>query len=67
MRAISCGTERLPGNSGSSAPAGFCLWHGLGPHFGLKDAGGRVSIPTAYGCLIATIVAAALMAIFGGE
>ena len=48
-------------------PAGLLLWHGLGRHFGLGEPHGCVSIPTAYGCLLAAIVMIALLAIFGGE
>ncbi len=48
-------------------PAGFFLWHRLGPHFGLGEMQGRVNIPTAYGCLIASVVIVTLMAFFGGE
>lgn len=48
-------------------PAGFSLWHRLGRHFGLGEMQGRVSIPTAYGCLIASVVIVTLMAFFGGE
>jgi hypothetical protein len=48
-------------------PAGFLLWHGLGPNFGLGSADGYVNIPTAYGCLIVLIVTVALMGTFGGE
>jgi hypothetical protein len=48
-------------------PASFFLWHRLGPHFGLGEMQGRVNIPTAYGCLIASVVIVTLMAFFGGE
>jgi hypothetical protein len=48
-------------------PAGFLLWHRLGPHFGLGESKGCVSIPTAYGCLIALMAVVALMSFFGGE
>jgi Peptidase M50B-like len=48
-------------------PTGFLLWHRLGPHFGLGKAQGRFSIPTAYGCLIASIMTVVLLALFGGE
>jgi peptidase M50B-like protein len=47
-------------------PTGFFLWHGLGPHFGLGESQGCVSIPTAYGCLIALIVVV-LMSFLGAE
>ncbi|MSQ95821.1 MAG: hypothetical protein EXR98_14865 [Gemmataceae bacterium] len=49
------------------APSGFLLWHRLGPHFGLGEAQGVVSIPSAYGCLIVLIAIGTLMAMFGGE
>jgi hypothetical protein len=48
-------------------PAGFLLWHGLGPHFGFGAAEGRVHLPTTYGCLAVLVVVAVLMALFGGE
>jgi hypothetical protein len=48
-------------------PSGLLLWHGIGVHFGLGAAQGRVHVPTAYGCLIVAIVMVVLMAIFGGE
>ena len=48
-------------------PAGFLLWHRLGPHFGFGEAQGSVNIPAAYGCLFALIVTLTLMALFGGE
>ena len=48
-------------------PAGFWLWHGLGPNFGLGKADGCVSVPTAYGCLLVLIATVTLMAFFGGE
>jgi hypothetical protein len=32
-------------------PAGVLLWHGLGRHFALGDACGRVDVTTAYVCL----------------
>jgi hypothetical protein len=48
-------------------PFGFLLWHRLGIHFGLGDAQGTVSIPTAYGCLIALAVLVTLMCLVGGE
>jgi hypothetical protein len=48
-------------------PAGFYLWHGLGPQFGFGEAEGRVHIATAYGCLAVLGVAVVLMALFGGE
>ena len=48
-------------------PGGIFIWHRLEPHFGLGEMQGRVSIPTAYGCLIALVVMVTLMAIFGGE
>jgi hypothetical protein len=48
-------------------PAGFFLWHRLGPHFGLGESQGQVSIPAAYGCLGVLIVMVMLMTLFGGE
>jgi hypothetical protein len=48
-------------------PAGFLLWHRLGPHFGLGESKGCVSIRTAYGCLIALMVVVVLMSFFGAE
>jgi hypothetical protein len=48
-------------------PVGLLLWHGIGPHFGMGDANGRVSVPAAYGCLIMAIIMVILMAGFGGE
>jgi hypothetical protein len=48
-------------------PAGFLLWHRLGPHFGLGESDGAVSVPIAYGCLIALAITVTLMALFGGE
>jgi hypothetical protein len=48
------------------APTGLLLWHGMGSHVGLGAAKGRVSIPTAYGCLIMATIMVTLMAIFGG-
>jgi uncharacterized membrane protein YidH (DUF202 family) len=31
-----------------TAPLGFWFWHGLGPHFGLGSARGRVSRSAAF-------------------
>jgi len=45
-------------------PAGLWLWHGLGPHFGLGSAAGRVSREAAYtsAVLLGALVAAELVA-----
>ncbi|HZZ81749.1 MAG TPA: hypothetical protein VFE62_24825 [Gemmataceae bacterium] len=48
-------------------PTGLALWHRLGVHFGLGEARGSVSTPTAYGCLMVALVMITLMALFGGE
>jgi hypothetical protein len=48
-------------------PAGFLLWHRLGTHFGLGESKGRVSFPTAYGCMIGLVVVVVLMSFFGAE
>lgn len=48
-------------------PAGLALWHHLGPHFGLGEAHGRVSISAAYGSLIGLLATVMLMALIGGE
>ncbi|MBI3823896.1 MAG: M50 family metallopeptidase [Planctomycetes bacterium] len=48
-------------------PAGFVLWHGLGPHLGLGEAEGNVNVAAAYGCLMALIIVVILMALLGGE
>jgi hypothetical protein len=37
----------------TTVPAGFCLWHRQGTHFGLGQAKGRVSAAAAYACLAA--------------
>ena len=39
-----------------TTPIGFCLWHGLGPHFGMGSSRGRVN-------LSAVIVSSTLLAI----
>lgn len=48
-------------------PLGFLLWHRLGVNFGLGEAKGTVSIPTAYACLGALATMVTLMILFGGE
>jgi hypothetical protein len=48
-------------------PTGLWLWHGLGAHFGLGDAEGKVSIPTAYVMLALLMVTVTVMTLFGGD
>ncbi len=43
-----------------ATPAGFWLWHGLGPHFGLGAAQGRVDIRAAAASVILLAVTAAV-------
>jgi hypothetical protein len=50
-----------------TVPPGFFLWHRLGPHFGLGDAHGKVSVRAAYLCLGALLVFVAVASTFGGE
>lgn len=50
----------LWGFGGFSMLCGFRLWHGLGPHFGFGESGGRVDARAAYAsllllCLSATV------------
>ena len=45
---------------------GLCLWNGLGPHFGLGEARGRVDRRAAWGAAIALAVLSVLeVALFG--
>jgi hypothetical protein len=48
-------------------PAGFLLWHRLGPHFGLGKSPRSFSIPTAYGSFVTLILLIVLMSLFGRE
>jgi hypothetical protein len=41
---------------GLTAPLGFLLWHGQGPHFGLGTANGWVRRDVAYGSLVVCII-----------
>lgn len=52
---------------GLTMPAGLCLWHRQGEHFGLGMAKGKVNRIVAYGCLVITIVLVLLALVFGGE
>ena len=47
-----------------TVPAGFAMWHRLGPHFGF---GADVDRRVAWGCAGMLVVLVALMACFGGE
>ena len=50
----------------TAVAGGLCLWNGLGPHFGLGDARGRVDRRAAWGVSIALAVLIVLeMAVFG--
>jgi hypothetical protein len=50
-----------------TVPAGLWLWHGLGPHFGLGPARGRVSLAAAYTCLAALGALVVLGIVVDGE
>jgi hypothetical protein len=50
-----------------TVPAGFWLWHRLGPHFGLGPARGKVSAAAAYACLAVLVVLVVLGVIIDGE
>jgi hypothetical protein len=50
-----------------TVPAGLWLWHRQGPHFGLGEARGRVSVAAAYGCLAALLVLIAVGLVVDGE
>jgi hypothetical protein len=51
----------------ATIPAGTLLWHGQGTHFGLGDAGGRVSVAAAYACLAFLAAVICLGLLVGGE
>ena len=46
--------------AGLVTPLGFWLWHGLGPHFGLGEARGRVSHRAAFASLTLSLLIGAL-------
>jgi hypothetical protein len=48
-------------------PTGLCLWHRLGPQFGLGQGERAVSRRAAYGSLATLVIGAGLMVLFGGE
>jgi hypothetical protein len=50
-----------------AAPAGLRLWHKQGPHFGLGEAQGRVSIGAACGALAVCALLVILGLAIGGE
>ncbi len=48
-------------------PAGFCLWHRLGTHFGLGSANGEVNNRVAYVTMLAALMLVALGFAIGGD
>jgi hypothetical protein len=50
-----------------AVPTGLWLWHGQGPHFGLGQGTGKVSVKAAYACFLVCIVLVALELAFGSE
>jgi hypothetical protein len=51
----------------ATVPAGLWLWHGLGPHFGLGSAAGRVSAGIAYASLVVCLELLSLALVVGGK
>jgi hypothetical protein len=47
----------------ATAAAGLCLWNGLGPHFGLGPARGKVDRRAAVGTFVALVVTVLLEAV----
>jgi hypothetical protein len=51
----------------TTVPLGFCLWNGLGPHYGLGKAGGHVNYRDGIGMSILLLAIIVIEVLFGGR